>query len=157
MKEIVNKFIADKKPAIAGVSRDPMKFGRMIYTQLKKKGYSPAAVNPLAGDIEGEPCYSNVSEIPENIESVILTVPAAKTEAILEDCVKAGVKRVWMHNGAGGGGAYSEKAHDFCKKNNIDVVYGVCPMMLFPNPGIHKVHFFFKKLFRTLPKEWQEA
>lgn len=67
-----------------------------------------------------------------------------------------GIKRVWMHQGEGGKGAYSAAAHEFCKQNGIGVVYGFCPMMFFP-VGIHKLHFLFKKWGKKLPPEYSSG
>lgn len=152
MKDVINSFVAGKSLAIAGVSRDPMKWGNSLYRAIRKKGYSIVPVNPNAENINGQKCYSAVSQIPDKIENVIITLPSEKVIPVLKDCIKAKVKRVWLHQG-GGTGAYSSEAVQYCKDNKLELVYGVCPMMFFPQPGPHKIHYFFKKLFGTLPVE----
>lgn len=156
MKTLIDEFLTDKTPVIVGVSRDKMKWGHMLFTTLIKKGYKPVPVNQNASEIEGEKCYTSVSAINGKTENVIISVPGKKTDSILKDCVKAGVKRVWMHQG-GGSGAYSKVGHQFCKDNNIKVIYGFCPMMFYAKGGMHSIHFFFKKLFKKFPKEYIES
>ncbi len=40
-----------------------------------------------------------------------------------------------------------------CKENDIEVVYGFCPMM-FMGEGMHKFHFWIRKTFGKLPAEY---
>ena len=152
MRNAINAFITEKKLVIAGVSRDRMKWGNSLYRALGKKGFSVIPVNPNADEINGAKCYKSVNDIPDKIENVIITLPTAKVLPVLEDCVKAGIKRVWMHQGSGTD-TYLSEALKFCRENKLEAVYGVCPMMFFPNPGPHKLHYFLKKIFGTLPKE----
>lgn len=154
MKNAINAFINEKTLAIAGVSRDRMKWGNSLFRAISKKGYSVFPVNPNAGQINGKKCYAAVSEIPGKIENVIIALPSEKVMPVLKDCAKAGVKRVWLHQGAGKG-AYSDEAVKFCRDNRLEPVYGVCPMMFYPKPGPHKIHYFFKKIFGLLPREFK--
>jgi predicted CoA-binding protein len=43
----------------------------------------------------------------------------------VKQCLQKGIKYVWMQPGA-----ESEKAVEFCKENNIKVIYGTCIMMV---------------------------
>ncbi len=56
----MSSFLQSKSIAIAGVSRNPKKFGRIIYDELKKKGYNVIPINPTAEDIDGQKCYNNL-------------------------------------------------------------------------------------------------
>ena len=53
----IEGFLENKRLAIAGVSRNPKKFGHVVYQDLKKKGYEVLAVNPEAEQINGDPSY----------------------------------------------------------------------------------------------------
>ncbi len=89
------------------------------------------------------------------MHSVILAVPPTLTEEIVDQCIGTPIKRVWMIRGMGRG-AYSESAHQLCRENKIDVVYGFCPMMFY-GEGMHKFHFWLRKNFARLPAEFQLA
>ena len=50
-KKDIEKFLEPKKLAIAGVSRNPKKFGHQVYEELKKKGFEVYPVNPQTSEI----------------------------------------------------------------------------------------------------------
>jgi len=152
MKEIIQDFLDDKKLAIVGASGKKENFGRSIMTELSKAGYEVYPVNPNCEQVEGIPCVPTVKDLPEEVKGVILAIPAALSEEVVSQCVGTPVKRVWMIKGMGRG-AYSEEAHEICKANNIDVVYGFCPMMFF-GKGMHQFHLWLRKSFSKLPPEF---
>lgn len=152
MRDTIEAFIDSKKVAIAGASVNKENFGRSMMVELSKKGYMVIPVNPRYDEVEGVACVATVKELPEDVESLILAVPPTLTDEIVTQCVGTHIKRVWMIKGAGRG-AYSESATQTCRENNIDVVYGFCPMMFY-GEGLHKFHFWLKKTFGKLPKEF---
>jgi len=154
MKNIIQNFIQDKKVALVGVSRDPKKWGNMLFRELRKNGFTVYPVNRNAELIKGEKCYPTVSELPKDVKNAIITLPSDITEQIVKECAQAGIKRIWMHKGAGGKGSQSKTAIEYCKANGIDVVYGLCPLMFFTPTSIHKVHFWLRKVLHRLPEEF---
>ena len=93
-----------------------------------------------------------VKELPSEVENLILAVPARLTEEIVDQCINSSIKRVWMIKGVGKG-SYSEEAQKRCKENQIEVVYGFCPLM-FLGDGMHKFHFWLRRQFGKLPEEY---
>jgi hypothetical protein len=156
MKDIINAFINDKNIAVVGVSRDKQKWGHMLFTELVKKGYTVYPINPHAEEIEGVTVYSTVAELPEDVENVIISVPASTAEHILEEIDTSKIKRVWLHKG-GGEGASNTKNVELAREKGLETVYDFCPLMFFPPVGMHGVHRFFKKLFGGYPKDYAEA
>jgi predicted CoA-binding protein len=152
MKKTIQSFLEDDKVAIAGASNKKDNFGLFIMKELVKTGYRVYPVNPGCQEIDGVPCLPSVKELPGEVQGLILAVPPALTEEIVRECVGTPVRRVWMIKGVGKG-AYSEKAHELCRQNNIEVVYGFCPMMFF-GKGMHRVHRWLRKQFGTLPSEY---
>lgn len=152
MKKIIQAFVDQKRLAIAGASNNKDNFGRSLMTELAKKGYEVDGVNPNCEEIEGRPCAPTVKELSPEIENLILAVPSHLSEEIVNQCIGTSIKRVWMIKGVGKG-AYSEQAHLTCQENQIDVVYGFCPMM-FMGDGMHRFHFWLRKRFGKLPKEY---
>lgn len=153
MKTIIQEFLDDKNVAIVGASARKDNFGRSILVELTKSGYGVFPVNPNCEEVEGIKCVPSVKELPEHVKGVILAVPAALSEEVVAQCAGTPVRRIWLIKGVGRG-AYSEKAHELCRENNIDVVYGFCPMMFF-GKGMHKFHLWMRKTFSTLPAEYQ--
>ena len=152
MKNIIQAFLDDKKIAIVGASPNKDNFGRSIMTELAKKEYNVFPVNPKYQEVERIATIPTVKELPKDVVNVILATPSSLSGEIVEQCIGTHVKRVWMIRGVGKG-AYTEEAHEKCKENNIDVVYGFCPMM-FLGDGIHKFHFWLRNRFGKMPAEY---
>ena len=153
MKDIIQAFLNDRKVAIAGVSDKKENFGKSIMTELSKLEYEVHPVNPRCKEIDGIVCVPTVKQLPKEVENLILAVPASLTEEIVDQCIGTPIKRVWMLKGVGKG-AYSDKAHEKCKENIIEVVYGFCPMMFF-GTGLHKFHLWIRENLGKTPVEYQ--
>jgi len=153
MKDIIQKFLEDKKVAMVGASNKKDNFGRSLMIELHKKDYQVFPVNPKCDEVQGVHCVCSVKDLPEDVQNIILAVPASLTDEIIEQCAGTHVKRVWMIRGVGKG-AYTDRAHALCRENNIEVVYGFCPMMFYGD-GMHKFHLWLRKRFGKLPAEFQ--
>jgi uncharacterized protein len=124
-EELIRQFLEKSNVfAVVGASRDPMKYGHKIYKDLRNAGYTVYPVNPSADEILGDKCYANLESLPETPQVVDLVVPPKVTNEVVKECKKLGINKVWMQPGS-----ESEMALDFCRKNTIDVVYGVCVMV----------------------------
>ncbi|MDI6886440.1 MAG: CoA-binding protein [archaeon] len=110
--------------AVVGVSSNPEKYGHQVYKDLKEAGYTVYPVNPHINKVLGDVCYHSLSELPEKPDVVDTVVPPAVTEKIVEECKGLGIERIWMQPGS-----ESEKAIDFCRRNNIKVVHDMCVMV----------------------------
>lgn len=146
-KTAVDNFIAQKNLAIVGISRDPKKFGNMVFRELTAKGYHLLPVHPEAKSLEGVPTYPTLSSLPEQVGGVIIVVPPAETEKVVRDAAQAGIRRVWMQQGA-----ESEAAVKFCQENGIEEVHGECIMMFAHAESFHGFHRWIWKLLGKLPK-----
>ena len=127
----VNDFLAQKRIAVVGVSRTPgAAAANGIYRRLRDVGYEVFAVNPNADTVEGDTCYHDLRSIPGSVDAVIIATPPEATDQLVQDCAKAGISRVWMHNGIHSlGTSVSENAVEFCEQHNISVIAGACPLM----------------------------
>ena len=128
----VEDFLAQKRIAIAGVSRDNSHHpvGNLIYRRLKSTGHEVFAVNPSMPVFEGGPCYPNVKSIPGGVDGVVIITRPEITEDIVHDCHDAGIRRVWMHQSMGKSAtSVSKVAVEYCREHDISVIAGGCPMM----------------------------
>ena len=86
-----------KAVAVVGASPNPGGWGGTSFLtrliQLKFPG-NLYPVNPKATEIQGLKAYPNVSSIPEQVDFVIVAVPAAVVPGVLENCVTAGARNV---------------------------------------------------------------
>ncbi len=124
-EELIKKFLNKTNIfVVAGASRDPKKYGYQVYKDLKEAGYKVYPVNPNADRILGDKCYLDLGDLPVKPDVVDVVVPPRVTEEIVKTCKRLGITKVWMQPGS-----ESETAIEFCDKNHIDVVYGVCVMI----------------------------
>jgi len=110
--------------AVVGASRNPEKYGHQVYRDLKEAGYKVYPVNPNADKILGDKAYPSLESLPEKPDVVNIVVPPRVTEKIVEQCSRLSITRVWMQPGS-----ESDRAIQYCKKNGIEVVHGVCIMI----------------------------
>ena len=153
LKAKVEDFLAQKRLAVAGVSRNNSHHpvGNLIYHRLKKSGHEVFPVNPNMQTFEGEPCYPDLRSIPGGVDGVVIVTRPEVTERIVHECGDAGVPRVWMHQSFGGS-SVSREAVDYCRQHNISVIPGACPMMYGPGADLgHKCMRWILGLAGRLP------
>ncbi len=149
----VHDFLAEKRIAVAGVSRDNSHHpvGNLIYRQLKKTGHDVFPVNPHMQSFEGDRCYPDLRSIPGGVGGVVIITRPEATEQIVHDCGGAGVRHVWMHQSMAKGSSVSPAAVEYCRQHDITVIAGACPMMYGGDFG-HTCFRWFLKLTGGLPK-----
>ncbi len=146
-KAAVNDFLTQKSLAVVGVSRSGGKFGNMAYRNLRQKGYRLFPVHPEAAEVEGDRCYPSLGDLPEPVDGVLVVVPPARTEQVVRDAAAAGIKRVWLQQGAA-----SPKAVAYCREQGMDVVDGECILMFAEPTGLgHRMHRWVWRLLGKLP------
>src|SRR5262245_45267228 len=108
----VQNFLAQKRIAVAGVSRNKSHHpvGNLIYERLKKTGHDVFAVNPNMSTFEGDRCYPDLQSIPGGVDGVVIITRPEVTERIVHDCKDSGVWRVWMHQSMTKGTSVSPEA-----------------------------------------------
>jgi predicted CoA-binding protein len=144
-KVSIEQFLAQEHIAVVGVSRSPKEFANAVATHLRSGGRTVYPVNAAADEIDGQPCFRSVADVPDPLDGVLVMVPPDAARTVVEDCVARGVPRVWLHKGSGAG-AVSPEAVARCREAGIDVVDGACPMMFAePVAFFHKAHRWFWK------------
>jgi predicted CoA-binding protein len=150
-KRAIDSFLSCRRIAVVGVSRDPKDFSRAVFRAFVERGYDAVPVNAAGGEMEGRRAASRVSEVQPPPEAAFLMTPPAATAQVVRECADVGVRKVWLHRGAGQG-AVSPEAVALCRERGLDVVDGECPFMFLPYPGwVHGVHRFFRRLGGRLP------
>lgn len=140
MKEAAETFLANKRVAVTGVSRQPKTHGsNTIYKRLRERGYDVFAVNPNAAEVEGDCSYQDLRSIPGGVDAVVIATRPEYAEATMRECAELGIRHVWMHWGSGGT-SVSPAATAYGRQNGITVIDGGCPLMFGPTADFgHKV------------------
>ena len=150
----VHDFLAQKRIAVAGVSRNAGAHpsANLIYRRLKKTGHDVFAVSPNMETFDGDHCYPDLRSIPGGVDGVVIVTRPEVTDRIVRDCADAGVRRVWMHQSVAKGSSVSPTAVAFCNQHDISVIAGACPMMYGPGADLgHTCMRWFLKLSGGLP------
>jgi predicted CoA-binding protein len=153
LREAAEEFLAQQRIAVAGVSRDGEQPANLIYRRLRDTGHEVYAVNPNAGEVEGDPCYPTVRAVPAELDGVVVVTAPEIADRVVEDAHQAGVPRVWLHRGIGTGSS-SQTAVDFCTEHGIAVIPGGCPNMFgdTSDPG-HRCMRVLLQLSGKVPRE----
>ena len=154
IKDAASEFLANKRVAVTGVSRQPKDHGsNVVYKRLRDRGYDVFAVNPNADEVEGDRCYHDLRSIPGGVDAVVIATKPEGAEDTMRECADLGINHVWMHRGPGKG-SVSETAAEYGRQQGISVIPGGCPCMFNPTADFgHKVMRGMFKLNGNVPKE----
>jgi uncharacterized protein len=148
----ITEFLAEKRLAIVGVSRDPKDYTRIVYGEFVKRGYDVFPVNPLATEIDGKSCVSRLIDIKPPVATALFLIPPKFSDDMMQDCADSGISKVWFRR---------KLRHDehgsttlsFCKEHKVSVISGYCPLMFLPETeSFHRFHGFLLKVFGQYPK-----
>lgn len=143
----IRSFLEPKRFALVGLSRDPKKFSRLVFKELKEKGFDIYPVNPNIEEIEGVRCYKSIHELPDTVDRVLIMTPKDKTEDVVRDAIDHRMKGIWIQQGA-----ETKESIDLAQGKSANLISKTCIMMHAEAHGIHKFHAFLQKLFGTYPK-----
>jgi len=150
--DIIEDFLAQKRIAMIGASRDPKSFSIILFKELRRRGYEVVPVNPNTPNVLGTSCYARVQDIQPPVQGALLMTSKQITESVVEQCAKAGIPRIWVH-GASGKSNVSQKALDLCRERGISFIAGQCPLMFLPGcGGVHRFHGFVRKITGRYPR-----
>jgi predicted CoA-binding protein len=150
--ETVNEFLSSKRIALVGLSRNSQDFSRAIFREFLNRGYDVVPVNPNTTAIESRHSFPSVKDISPPVEAALIMTPATAAPGAVLDCAAAGVKRIWLHRGAGQG-AMNPEAVRLCGENGIHVVAGECPFMHLPDTAwFHRAHRLIRRITGKFPK-----
>jgi len=132
IKDAASEFLAHKRVAVTGVSREPRSHGsNVVYKRLRERGYEVFAVNPNTESVEGDRAYHDLRSIPGGVEAVVIGTRPETADQTMRECAELGIRHVWMHRGPGAG-SVSETAAGYGREHGIKVIDGGCPCMFGP-------------------------
>jgi hypothetical protein len=142
MDQVVKDFVAGKRLAFVGASRNGKKFGNMAYKELKQRGYEVYLIHPQASEIEGEPCYPSLMSLEAKVDGVVVSVSPSQGMQVLQDASQAGVKNVWIQQQGD-----SPELLELGNSLGLNVIHGKCILMYAePVRSFHSFHRFFVRL-----------
>jgi predicted CoA-binding protein len=152
IRESADRFLSLKRIAVAGVSRDARQPANGIYRKLRDTRHEVFPVNPNATEVEGDRSFPDIASIPGGVDGVVIATNPRVSEAIVQQCISAGIRNVWMHRSFGSG-SVSTEAVRLCRENGISVIDGACPLMYCePVDAAHKCFRWLLGAFGRLPR-----
>lgn len=143
----IEEFVASTPIAMAGVSRNPKKFGQAAFRELKEKGMDIIPVNPLAEEILGVKAYKDISSLPSEVRGLIIMTRKDQTAGVVREARDKGIKNIWIQQMAD-----SKEALKDLEGSGINYITGECILMHCKPKGIHKFHKALRKFFGLFPK-----
>jgi predicted CoA-binding protein len=140
IKEAATVFLAGKRIAVTGVSRNAGDHGsNLVYQRLRERGYDVFAVNPNTDTVEGDTAFPDLRSIPGGVDAVVIGTRPEHAEPTMRECAELGITQVWMHR-MFGAGSVSDAATAYGRSHGITVIDGGCPLMFPPtSDGGHRV------------------
>jgi uncharacterized protein len=146
MKEKIDRFLACKKFAIAGVSRTDHKMGNGIFREMKKKEFNVVPVNPNMETFDGEKCYNSIADLPADVDGLIISTKPGVTMSLINEALNRGINNIFIQQGA-----QNAEIIEFARKNENNLICKRCILMFAKPAGIHKFHERLSKLFGFYP------
>ncbi len=116
---MIDTIMGKNRFAVAGVSRDPEKYGSIVYKSLKSAGYTVFALNPEADTIDGDPCYPSLDNIPGEIDCLVTVTPPQVTEELVTIAGHLHIPYLWMQPGSD-----SMAAFNLARSFGMEIVSG---------------------------------
>jgi uncharacterized protein len=142
----IEEFLGSGPIAMAGVSRNPKKFGFAAFRELKEKGMDVIPINPHADEIHGSKVYHDVKSLPDNVGALIVMTNKQQTAGVIREAREKGIKHIWIQQMA-----ETKEVLKELEGSGINYITKECILMHYKPHSIHKFHAAIRKFFRTFP------
>lgn len=89
----VRKLLVPQSMALVGVSSNPESFGRIILQNVLRGGFDPDrlwVVKNDAAEVDGVRCVATLADLPEPVDLLVVTAPAAAVPGIIDQANSSG-------------------------------------------------------------------
>lgn len=107
--------------AVVGLSSNESRPSFRVAHGLQSLGYRIVPVRPMLTEVLGEQAYPDLESLPELPDIVDVFRAAEYVPAIVESCIRLGIKRIWLQEGV-----VHEAAAQRAKDAGITVVMDRC-------------------------------
>lgn len=98
-KAMRDVLINAKVIAVVGHSDKPERTSYRIAQFLRGVGYKVYPVNPVVSEIDGQPCYCSLKDVPEPVDIVNVFRRSEYLSAIVDEAIAVNAKMVWAQLG----------------------------------------------------------
>jgi len=143
----IEEFLGSEPIAMAGVSRNPKKFGFAAFRELKEKGMNIIPVNPHAEEIHGSKVYHDIKSLPDDVRALIVMTGKAQTAGVIREAREKGINQIWVQQMAD-----SKEALKELEGSGVNFITKECILMHYKPHSFHKFHRALRKFFGGFPK-----
>ena len=99
--ETVRNLLRDTRSvAVVGVSPNPLRPSNGVYDYLSTAtDYQLFPVNPMIGELDGQPAYPNLQSLPVVPDMVDVFRRQDHLRAVLDDAIAVGAHSIWLQQG----------------------------------------------------------
>lgn len=97
--EICDVLAEVQSIAVVGLSPHPHRPSHRVTAAMQRAGFRIVPVHPNATEVLGEKAYASLDEVPPPVGLVNVFRAADRIDAIVDDCIRLGVKRLWIQQG----------------------------------------------------------
>lgn len=146
-RDLIQEFLAQRRIAVVGVSRNKRDFSRLLFRDLLKRGFDAVPVHPLASEIEQRTAYPRLQDIKPPVRAALVMTSREMSERIVLDCADAGVDLVWLY-GVSGESDVHPSALEAGRRHGIGIIAGHCPYMFLD--GVSFYHGWHRTLWKMI-------
>ncbi|MEE3744821.1 CoA-binding protein [Campylobacter porcelli] len=121
MQNILNSM---KNIAVVGFSPDPSKASNHVGNYLIEQGFNVFAIYPKSVEINGRQTYQSLSQINQNIDTIVMFRKAEFATKLAKEAVKLGVKNLWLQLGI-----INDEAKQIAQNAGLNFVQDACIMI----------------------------
>ncbi len=113
-----------KNVAVVGASPKVERYSNKAIRFLEERGHNPIPVNGAYDEILGKKCWSTLSEIAEQIDTVTIYVGATRQDVLIDEIIRLSPKRAIFNPGT-----ENPEVYDRIKEAGIEVLEA-CTLVL---------------------------
>ena len=121
--------------AVVGLSPNQARPSFRVASGLQSLGYRIIPVRPFINEVLGEKAFPDLESLPELPDIVDVFRAAQHVPAIVESCIKLGIKNLWLQESI-----IHEAAAQRAKEAGITVVMDRCMWRDAMQLGTHELH-----------------
>ena len=119
--EEITQILRMKKVAVIGMSKYEEKAAHFVPKYLLQNGYDVTPVNPTTHEILEKKCYTEITDVPHDVDIVDVFRPSEDVSTIINGVIKKKPKVMWLQEGI-----HNIEAENLARSAGIAVVYNRC-------------------------------
>ena len=119
--EEITQILRMKKVAVIGMSKYEEKAAHFVPKYLLQNGYDVTPVNPTTHEILEKKCYTEITDVPHDVDIVDVFRPSDQVMSIIREAIKKKPKVIWLQEGI-----HNKEAEKLAHDVGIDVIFNRC-------------------------------